>query len=156
MLIFPHLFRFPIAPGLEMREKPHMGVSHDKELTRREREVMDVLYRLSRGTAQDVMEALPDRPHYSSVRSLLTILEEKGAVKHTRESRKYVYEPTVSPVRARKGALKRVLATFFGGSPEELVQNLLDPVDGPLSAAEVARVRELLDVRETIKPVKAQ
>lgn len=117
----------------------------DKELTRRERQVMDVLYQLNRATAQDIQEALPDKPHYSAVRSLLTVLEEKGAVKHTRESRKYVYEPTVSPVRARKGALKRLLATFFEGSPERLVQNLLDPVDGPLSAAEVARVRQLLD-----------
>ena len=127
-----------------MRKSTHMAIS-EKELTRRERQVMDVLYQLNRATAQDIQEALPDKPHYSAVRSLLTVLEEKGAVKHTRESRKYVYEPTVSPVRARKGALKRLLATFFDGSPERLVQNLLDPVEGPLSAAEVARVRQLLD-----------
>ena len=122
-----------------------MAVIDSKELTRRERQVMDVLYQRTRATAQDIQEALPDKPHYSAVRSLLTVLEEKGAVKHTRESRKYVYEPTVSPMRARKGALKRLLATFFEGSPERLVQNLLDPVDGPLSAAEVVRVRQLLD-----------
>lgn len=134
-----------------MRKNTHMAII-EKELTRRERQVMDVLYQLNRATAQDIQEALPDKPHYSAVRSLLTVLEEKGAVKHTRESRKYVYEPTVSPVRARKGALKRLLATFFNGSPERLVQNLLDPVEGPLSAAEVARVRQLLDEHDsTIK-----
>jgi predicted transcriptional regulator len=127
-----------------MRENPHMAVI-DKELSRRERQVMDALYQLNRATAQEIMDALPDRPHYSSVRSLLSVLEEKGAVKHTRESRRFVYEPTVSPVRARKGAMRRVLSTFFGGSPERMVMNLLDPVDGPLSAAEVARIRQLLD-----------
>ncbi|MES2705787.1 MAG: BlaI/MecI/CopY family transcriptional regulator [Verrucomicrobiota bacterium] len=127
-----------------MRENPHMALT-DKELTRRERQVMDALYQLERASAQEVMAVLPDRPQYSAVRSLLAVMEEKGAVKHTRESRRYVYEPTVSPVRARKGALRRVLSTFFGGSPEQLVQNLLDPVDGPLSAAEVARIRQLLE-----------
>ncbi len=135
-----------------MRKRTQMAVTDLKELTRRERQVMDVLYRLSRATAQEIQEALPDQPHYSAVRSLLTVLEEKGAVKHTRESRRYVYEPTLSPVRARKGALKRLMATFFEGSPERLVQNLLDPVDGPLSAAEVARVRQLLDAHESITP----
>jgi len=124
-------------------------VTNETELSRRERQVMDVLYQMNRATAQEVMEALPDKPQYSAVRSLLSVLEEKGAVKHTRESRKYVYEPTVSPGRARKGALRRLLATFFEGSPERLVQNLLDPVEGPLSAAEVAKVRQLLDAHET-------
>lgn len=149
-----------------MRENPHM-VANDKELTRRERQVMDALYQLNRATAQEIMDALPDRPHYSAVRSLLAVLEEKGAVKHTKESRRFVYEPTVSPARARKGALRRMLSTFFGGSPERLVQNLLDPVDGPLSAAEVARIRQLLEAGsapgggavgvagETSKPQKA-
>ena len=120
----------------------------EKELSRRERQVMDVLYQLNRASAQEVLEALPDKPQYSAVRSLLAVLEEKGAVKHTRESRKYVYEPTVSHGRARKGALRRLLATFFEGSPERLVQNLLDPVDGPLSAMEVSKVRQLLEIRE--------
>lgn len=117
----------------------------DKELTRRERQVMDALYQLNRATAQEIMATLPDRPQYSAVRSLLAVLEEKGAVKHTRESRRFVYEPTVSPARARKGAMRRMLATFFGGSPEKLVMNLLDPVEGPLSTAEVARIRQLLE-----------
>ncbi len=130
-----------------MRKRTHMALP-ESELTRRERQVMDLLYQCRRATAQEIQEALPDKPHYSAVRSLLTVLEEKGAVKHVRESRKYVYEPTVSPGRASKGALRRLLATFFEGSPERLVQNLLDPVEGPLSAAEVARVRRLLDSAE--------
>ncbi len=130
-----------------MREKTQMALP-ETELTRRERLVMDVLYQRNRATAQEIQDALPDQPHYSAVRSLLAVLEEKGVVKHTRESRKYVYEPTVSPGRASKGALRRLLATFFEGSPERLVQNLLDPVEGPLSAAEVARVRQLLEAGE--------
>ncbi len=134
-----------------MRKSTHMPPT-EKDLTRRERQVMDILYQLTRASAQEVQEALPDRPHYSAVRSLLAILEEKGAVKHTRESRRYIYEPTVSPGRARKGALRRLLSTFFDDSPEQLVQNLLDPVDGPLSAAEVARIRLLLNQHEAARP----
>ena len=148
MLLFQHLIQIILVLTAKVREFPQMATS-EKELTRRERQVMDVLYQRSRATAQDIQEALPDKPHYSAVRSLLTVLEENGAVKHTRESRKYVYEPTVSRGRARKGALQRLLATFFEGSPERLVQNLLDPVEGPLSAAEVARVRQLLDEHDS-------
>ena len=144
MLLLLHLNRVSLVFRVKMRKTTQMA-ANETELSRRERQVMDVLYQRNRATAQEVLEALPDRPQYSAVRSLLAVLEEKGVVKHTRESRKYVYEPTVSPVRARKGALKRLLATFFDGSPEQLVQSLLDPVDGPLSAAEVARVRQLLD-----------
>ena len=117
----------------------------DEDLSKRERQALEVLYRLGRGTVQEVMERLPDRPNYSAVRSLMSVLEGKGMVKHVRESKRYVYEPTVSPVRARKGALRRLMSTFFDDSPERLVENLLDPVDGPLSAAELARLRALLD-----------
>lgn len=120
----------------------------EPELSRRERQAMEVIYKLGRATAQEVQAALPDQPNYSAVRSLLGVLEEKGLLKHARESKKYVYEPTVAPARARKNALRRLLGTFFDNSPERLVANLLDPVEGPLSTAELARVRSLLDARE--------
>lgn len=113
---------------------------------------MEVLYRLGRGTVQEVQEGLVDRPNYSAARSLLGVLEDKGMVKHVREGKRYVYEPTVSSARARKGALRRLLGTFFDGSPERLVESLLDPVDGPLSAAEVARLRALIGRHETSTP----
>lgn len=122
--------------------------ARDQELSRRERQAMETIYKLGRATAQEVREAMPDQPNYSAVRSLLAVLEEKGLLKHRRESKKYVYEPTVSPVRARRNALRRLLGTFFDNSPERLVANLLDPVEGPLSAAELARVRSLLEARE--------
>ncbi len=124
----------------------------EPELSKRERQAMEVVWRLGRATAQEVHEAMPEQPTYSAVRSLLTILEEKGLLKHTRESKRYVYEPTLSPARARKGALRRLLSTFFDGSPERLVESLLDPVDGPLSASEVARIRAMLDKHDANAP----
>jgi predicted transcriptional regulator len=119
-----------------------------EHLSRRERQAMDVLYRAGRATAQEVMEAMPDPPNYSAVRSLLAVLEEKGLARHRREAKKYVYEPAVSPVRARRGALRRLLATFFDGSPERLVASLLDPAERRLTSDEAARIRALLDEHE--------
>ncbi len=116
-----------------------------EELSRRERQAMDVLHRHGQATAQEVMEALPDQPTYSAVRSLLSVLVEKGWAKHTRQSRKYVYKPTEAPQRARKSAVQRLLGTFFGGSPERLVASLLDPAEGRLSGEEVSRIRALLE-----------
>jgi BlaI family transcriptional regulator, penicillinase repressor len=122
-----------------------VGTEH---LSKRERQAMDVLYRMGRASAQEVLEAMPDPPNYSAVRSLLAVLEEKGLVRHWRESRKFVYEPAVSPVRARKGAVRRLLETFFDGSPERLVASLLDPSERRLSGDEMARIRALLDEHE--------
>jgi BlaI family penicillinase repressor len=123
--------------------------ANDWDLSKRERQAMEVLYRLGRGTVQEVQEALVDRPNYSAARSLLGVLEDKGIVKHVREGKRYVYEPTVSSARARQGALRRLLGTFFEGSPERLVESLLDPVDGPLSASEVVRLRALIGRQST-------
>ena len=109
---------------------------------------MDVLYRLGEASAQEIWEQLPERPNYSAVRSLLVILEEKGLVKHTKQSKKYIYQPTVSPTRARKGALHRLLSTFFNDSPARLVANLLDPAERKLSASEVDQIRLLLEEHE--------
>ena len=81
-----------------------MAEAVTEHLSKRERQAMDVLSRAGRASAQEVMEAMPDAPNYSAVRSLLAVLEEKGLARHRRESKKYVYEPVVSPTRARKGA----------------------------------------------------
>lgn len=115
------------------------------QLTRRERQVMDILFRKGRCTAEEVLDELPDPPGYSAVRALLSTLEQKELVTHSKDSRRYVYEPTVTEKRAKRSALKQLMATFFEGSPEKLVASLLDPKDQELSKDEIARIRKLID-----------
>lgn len=119
------------------------------QLTRRERQVMDILFRKGKCTAEEVLEELPDPPSYSAVRALLTTLEQKQLVNHTKDSRRYVYQPTVPEKRAKRTALKQLMATFFDGSPEKLVASLLDPKDQNLSKEEIDRIRKLIDGEET-------
>jgi predicted transcriptional regulator len=91
------------------------------------------------------MEELPEPPSYSAVRALLSTLEQKELVTHTKDSRRYVYAPAVPEKRAKRSALKQLMATFFEGSPEKLVAALLDPKDQELSKDEIARIRKLID-----------
>lgn len=118
-------------------------------ISARERQVMDILFRKGKSTAEEVMNELPDPPGYSAVRALLATLEGKGMVKHGKESRKYVFEATVPEKRAKRSALKRLLATFFDGSPEKLVAALLDPDDQKLSHEEIEKIRKLIDEKST-------
>lgn len=115
------------------------------QLSRRERQVMDILFRKGKCTADEVLEELPDPPSYSAVRALLTTLEQKELVNHTKDSRRYVYQPTVPEKRAKRTALKQLMATFFDGSAEKLVASLLDPKDQNLSKEEIDRIRKLID-----------
>jgi predicted transcriptional regulator len=115
------------------------------QVSRRERQVMEILFRKGRATAEEVMAELPDPPSYSAVRALLATLEQKELVKHSKDSRRYVYLPAVPEKRAKRSALKQLLTTFFEGSPEKLVASLLDPNDQKLSKDEIARIRKLLD-----------
>lgn len=117
----------------------------NSQLTRRERQVMDILFRKGKCTADEVLEELPDPPSYSAVRALLSTLEQKQLVSHTKDSRRYVYQPTVPEKRAKRSALTQLMKTFFDGSPEKLVASLLDPDDQKLSKAEIARIRKLID-----------
>ena len=112
--------------------------------SRRERQVMDILYRRGRATAQEVLDELPDPPTYSAVRALLATLEAKGLAKHGKESRRYIFSPAVPEQRAKRSALRQLLATFFEGKPENLVASLLDPADQKLSACEIARIRDMV------------
>jgi predicted transcriptional regulator len=116
----------------------------EDRISARERQVMDILFRKSRATAEEVMSELPDPPGYSAVRALLATLEGKGLVKHGKESRRYVYEPAVPEKRAKRTALRRLLTTFFDGSPEKLVASLLDPAERQLSREEIDRLRKLI------------
>ena len=113
-------------------------------VSRRERQVMEILFRKGRATAEEVLEELPDPPSYSAVRALLATLEQKELVIHEKESRRYVYLPAVPEKKAKRTALKQLLTTFFEGSPEKLVASLLDPRDQNLSAEEISRIRELI------------
>ena len=113
-------------------------------LTRRERQIMDILYRLGRATAGDVMEALPDGPHYSTVRTQLRVLEEKGHVSHEEEGVRYVYAPAVPRRAARKSALRHLVDTFFDGSAEQVVAAVLGGEGSKLSDEELDRIADLV------------
>jgi predicted transcriptional regulator len=114
-------------------------------LTRREREIMDVLYRTGEATASDVMAALPDSPSNSSVRTILRILEEKGHIVHVRDGMRYIYKPKVNREKARRSALNHLVSTFFGGSTEEVVSTLLDEQSGKLSEEQLESLATLIE-----------
>jgi BlaI family transcriptional regulator, penicillinase repressor len=113
-------------------------------LTKRERQIMDVLYRMGRATAADVLAALPGTPHYSTVRTQLRVLEEKGHVRHESDGLRYVYVPTLARHTARKAALRHLVDTFFDGSAAGAVSALLGRDAGRLSREELDRIEELL------------
>ena len=106
---------------------------------------MDILYRLGQGSAKDVLDNLPDPPSYSAVRALMATLENKGMVKHSKESRRYIYKPAITEKRARRSAMSNLLSTFFEGRPEKLVAALLDPKDMQLNQKEIEKIRQALD-----------
>jgi len=114
-------------------------------LTRREREIMDILYRLGRATAHEVLEQLPDPPSYSAVRALLRLLEERGHIKHAQEGQTYIYSPAVARSDARRSALTHVVRTFFGGSVEQAMATLVDSSKGRLSDEELAGIAALIE-----------
>jgi predicted transcriptional regulator len=113
-------------------------------LTKRERQIMDVLYRLGRATAADVLAALPGSPHYSTVRTQLRVLEEKGHARHESDGLRYVYVPTLPRNTARKAALRHVVDTFFDGSAAGAVTALLGRDAGKLSDDDLDRIEALL------------
>ena len=116
-----------------------------EKLSRRERQMMDILYRSGRATAAEIQAALPDAPGYSAVRATLRILENKGHVRHEGEGLKYVYLPTVGREKATRSALSHLVETFFDGSPEKAVAALLDSSTSSLSPAELDRLAELIE-----------
>ncbi len=120
-----------------------MTASH-AVLSRRERQIMDVLYRLGRAAASDVMAELPGAPSYSTVRTQLRVLEQKGHVRHEQDGVRYVYLPAVPRHAARKSALRHLVNTFFDGSAEKVVAALLGGEAARLSDDELKRVAELV------------
>lgn len=112
-------------------------------LSRRERQIMDVIYRLGSASVADVRDGIPDAPSYSAVRALMGVLEEKGELTHEREGPRYVYRPTTPRSEARVSALERVLSTFFEGSPTQAMAALLDLSDD-LSDEELDRLENMI------------
>ena len=122
-----------------------MDALTEKGLSRRERQVMDILFRLGQASAQEVMDALPDPPSYSATRALLSTLEQKNLiVVHSKDSRKYIYKAAIAEKKAKRSALSNLLHTFFDGRPEKLVAALLDPSDQKLSHDEIENIRKLI------------
>jgi BlaI family penicillinase repressor len=113
-------------------------------LTRRERHIMDILFRLGRATADEVMRELSGKPSYSTVRTQLRVLEEKGHVRHEEDGRRYVYMPAVRRTTVRRSALRHVVETFFDGSVEKVVAALLGGEAARVSEAELDRILELV------------
>ena len=122
-----------------MPREPH------STLSRRERQIMDILYRLGRATANEVMAALADELHYSTVRTQLRVLESKGHVRHEEEGLRYIYMPTVPRHAVRQTALRHLMETFFEGSAEKMLSTLLGPDGSKLSDAELERLAELIE-----------
>jgi predicted transcriptional regulator len=114
-------------------------------LSRRERQIMDVLYRLGRASAQDVLEQLPDPPSYSAVRAMLRILEEKGHIRHEQDGPRYVFLPAVPRNTAKQSAMQHLVQTFFEGSVEQAVAALLDTSAKQLKPEELDRLEKLID-----------
>ena len=112
-------------------------------LSRREREMMDIIYRSGSATANEVLEGMTEPPTYSAVRATLRILERKGVLRHEDDGTRYVYRPTLNRNKVRQSALDHLLATFFDGSAASVVSNLLERT--PLSQQELDRISSLID-----------
>ncbi len=114
-------------------------------LSRRERQVMEVIYTRGEASAHQVLKDLPDPPTRTAVRTFLRILEDKGHLVHRKEGREFIYRPTRAPQQAARSALRRMLSTFFGGSMEGAVAAYLADPGTKLSAEEISRLRDLVE-----------
>jgi BlaI family penicillinase repressor len=122
-----------------------MNSNDHRDLSRRERQILDILYQRGQATAAEVQAALAEPPSYSAVRALLRILEEKGHVRHEQDGPRYVYLPTVARDNAQRFAMRHMLQTFFDGSAEQAISALLDDSSAKLSSAELDRLARMID-----------
>ena len=122
-----------------MTKNPHA------HLSRRERQIMDVIYQQGRATAAEVMENMPAPPSYSAVRAMLRLLEEKGYLRHEQDGPRYVYLPTLSRDKARQSAMKQMLQTFFDNSTEQAVAALIDMTRAKMTEDELDRLSRLIE-----------
>ena len=122
-----------------------MRPSFPTTLSRRERQIMDILYRNGRATAAEIHQALPDPPSYSAVRAKLRVLEEKGHIRHEEQALRYVYMPLVHRDRAKQSALKHLLETFFDNSADQAITALLDLPKADLTREKLDRLSNLIE-----------
>ena len=120
-------------------------MSRPQALSRRERQILDILYQRGKSSASEVRQGMLDAPSYSAVRALLRILEEKGHIRHQAEGLKYVYLPTVAADKAKRSAVKHLLETFFKDSPEQVVAALLDVSSTRLTSDELDRMGQMIE-----------
>lgn len=122
-----------------------MSANSHHRLSRRERQIMDVIYGRGQATAAEVQEGLPDPPSYSAVRAMLRLLEEKGYLKHEQDGPRYLFKPTLAREKARKSALKQMLETFFDGSTEQAMAALLNLSKSKLDKEELDRLSQMIE-----------
>ena len=126
-----------------------MSAKKPPPLSRRERQIMEIVYARGAATAADVLDSLPDPPSYSAVRAMMRILEEKGHLTHRHDGPRYVYSPVVPRTAARQSALKQLVKTFFDGSATQAVAALLDMSESRLSADEADQLAALIEKAKT-------
>lgn len=119
--------------------------SPDRNLSRRERQMMDILYQRGRATAAEIQESLPDPPSYSAVRAKLRVLEEKGHIRHEAQAARYIYSPVITRDRAKESALRHLLATFFDNSAEQAVTALLELKPGTFSREKLDGLSKMIE-----------
>ena len=122
-----------------MTRTPHL------DLSRRERQIVDALYKLGRASAADIRAEIPDPPSYSAVRALLRILEDKGHVRHEQDGPRYVYVPTIARDSAKRSAMRHLVQTFFDGSAAQAMSALIDTSSVRLTDSELDRLEQLID-----------
>jgi predicted transcriptional regulator len=115
------------------------------DLSRRERQIVDALYKLGRASAADIRAEIPDPPSYSAVRALLRILEDKGHVRHEQDGPRYVYVPTIARDSAKRSAMRHLVQTFFDGSAAQAMSALIDNSSVRLTDSELDRLEQLID-----------
>ena len=123
-----------------MTKTPHIH----SELGRRERQIMDIVFRLGRASVAEVQKELPDPPSYSAVRGMMRLLEDKGHLRHEQDGLRYLYTPTAGQAQAQNSALRHMVRTFFGGSALAAAATLLELPDAKLSDADVTRLQRLI------------
>jgi predicted transcriptional regulator len=122
-----------------------MGPELSTDLSRRERQIMDVLYALGKATVSDVLERIPDPPSYSAVRATMRVLEDKGQVVHLQDGPRYLYQPVLAQENARSAALRHLVRTFFGGSAEAAAAALLGMNGSRQTEADLRRLAAQVD-----------
>ena len=134
-----------VGPDGPTRERIGVAKALFGNLSRRERQIMDLLFQRGRATAAEVQEGLPEAPSYSAVRALLRILEDKGHVRHEQDGPRYIFTPKLHRDKARRSAIRHMMETFFEGSPEQAVAALLGTEAPRMAPVELERLAALIE-----------